>query len=108
MKKVPANPDGSTPPEDGWSLVDFLDKEENPGPGHLMGTEKWATVYLASTPEQAALMGLSLPGVDTVKFSHNLPLLCVMFSSLDVISYLIHLHSCVALSIGFSVTCYLE
>lgn len=80
MKKVPSNPDGITPPQDGWALVDFLDKEENPGPGHLMGTEKWATVYLASTPEQAALMGLSLPGVDTVKFLHNVPLFCVVIS----------------------------
>jgi hypothetical protein len=39
-------------------MVGFLDKEDEARPGHLMGTEKWAAVYLASTPEQAALMGL--------------------------------------------------
>ncbi len=44
--------------DDGWSMVGFLDKEDEARPGHLMGTEKWAAVYLASTPEQAALMGL--------------------------------------------------
>ncbi len=53
--------------DDGWSMVGFLDKEDEARPGHLMGTEKWAAVYLASTPEQAALMGLDLPGINTVR-----------------------------------------
>ncbi|KAH9535296.1 hypothetical protein CY35_17G044900 [Sphagnum magellanicum] len=53
--------------DDGWSMVGFLDKEDEARPGHLMGTEKWAAVYLASTPEQAALMGLDLPGINTVE-----------------------------------------
>lgn len=53
--------------DDGWSKVnDFLDDEETPKPGSLMGTKKWAAVYLASTPEQAVQLGLALPGVDTV------------------------------------------
>jgi len=67
VTKVKAKAQSDDMPEDGWSLYDILDREEdNPGPGSLMGTEKWATVYLASTPEQAAQMGLILPGVDTV------------------------------------------
>lgn len=30
------------------------------------GSTKWASVYLASTPQQAAEMGLTFPGVDEV------------------------------------------
>lgn len=30
------------------------------------GTKHWASVYLASTPQQAAEMGLKFPGVDEV------------------------------------------
>ncbi|KAG0626550.1 hypothetical protein M758_2G134500 [Ceratodon purpureus] len=68
VTKVKAQTQSDDVPEDGWSLYDILDKEEdNLGPGSLMGTEKWANVYLASTPEQAAQMGLSLPGYDTVE-----------------------------------------
>ncbi|XP_024393599.1 protein CHROMATIN REMODELING 20 isoform X2 [Physcomitrium patens] len=68
VKKVESKTESDVAPEDAWSLYDVLDKEEdNPGPGSLMGTAKWASVYLASTPEQAALMGLALPGADTVE-----------------------------------------
>ncbi|GMI65154.1 hypothetical protein like AT1G08600 [Hibiscus trionum] len=31
------------------------------------GSKKWASVYLASTPQQATLMGLKFPGVDEVE-----------------------------------------
>lgn len=31
------------------------------------GSKHWASVYLASTPQQAALMGLKFPGVDEVE-----------------------------------------
>lgn len=34
--------------------------------GILFGTKHWASVYLASTPRQAADLGLSLPGVNEV------------------------------------------
>jgi len=65
--KVQAETLSDDVPEDGWSLYDILDKaEDNPGSGSLMGTEKWASVYLVSTPEQAAQMGLLFPGVDSV------------------------------------------
>ena len=70
MTKVKAQTQSDEVPEDGWSLYDVL--EDNPGPGSLMGTEKWATVYLAETPEQAAQMGLGLPGVDTVCYFNPL------------------------------------
>ena len=53
--------------EDDWFLFDILYKEEdNPGPGSVIGTRKWASVYLADTHEQAARMGLALPKVDDV------------------------------------------
>lgn len=52
--------------DEGWAMVGFLDKEDNPRPGKLMGSKKWAAVYMASTPEQAAALGLDLPGVDCV------------------------------------------
>lgn len=33
----------------------------------LFGSKNWASVYLASTPQQAAEMGLEFPGVDEVR-----------------------------------------
>ncbi|XP_022742818.1 protein CHROMATIN REMODELING 20 isoform X3 [Durio zibethinus] len=35
--------------------------------GACFGSKNWASVYLASTPQQAALMGLKFPGVDEVE-----------------------------------------
>ena len=32
------------------------------------GSKKWASVYMASTPQQAAELGLTFPGVDEVKY----------------------------------------
>ena len=32
------------------------------------GSEHWASVYLASTPQQAAELGLKFPGVDEVRY----------------------------------------
>lgn len=73
VTKVKAKTQSDDVPDDGWSLYEILDKEEDhPGSGSLMGTEKWATVYLADTPEQAAQMGLVLPGVDTVCYFNPL------------------------------------
>lgn len=34
--------------------------------GTRFGSKNWASVYLASTPQQAASMGLKFPGVDEV------------------------------------------
>lgn len=33
----------------------------------LFGSSQWASVYLASTPQQAAELGIKFPGVDEVK-----------------------------------------
>lgn len=48
------------------------------------GSKHWSSVYLASTPHQAAQMGLNFPGVDEVteehlvKFFHlSLPLITI-------------------------------
>ncbi|KAG6555509.1 hypothetical protein Mapa_002744 [Marchantia paleacea] len=61
-------PNHESSQDDGWSKVEeFLDNDESAGPGQLMGTKRWAAVYLASTPEQAAQLGLTLPGIDTVE-----------------------------------------
>jgi transcriptional regulator ATRX len=32
------------------------------------GSKHWASVYLANTPQEAALMGLKFPGVNEVTF----------------------------------------
>ncbi|KAL3686280.1 hypothetical protein R1sor_008854 [Riccia sorocarpa] len=54
--------------DDAWSkLEESLDNDEKEGPGQLMGTKRWASVYLASTPEQAAQLGFTLPGADIVE-----------------------------------------
>lgn len=36
------------------------------------GSKNWASVYLASTPQQAKELGLNFPGVDEVKYLHFL------------------------------------
>lgn len=50
------------------------------------GSKDWSSVYLASTPQQAAELGLKFPGVDEVKqfdvfrcdlLRHDMPLLYV-------------------------------
>ncbi|KAL2624343.1 hypothetical protein R1flu_008588 [Riccia fluitans] len=55
--------------DDGWSkLEEYIDNDEDcERPAQLMGTKRWAAVYLASTPEQAAQLGLTLPGAHTVE-----------------------------------------
>eukprot|EP01018_Ginkgo_biloba_P006063 Gb_33142 [translate_table: standard] len=51
-----------------WGLVDkFFETENDIQKSNVFGTKQWASVYLASTPEQAASMGLNLPGVDEVE-----------------------------------------
>lgn len=39
---------------------------EGSGIDATFGSKTWASVYLASTPQQAALMGLEFPGVNEV------------------------------------------
>lgn len=50
---------------DGWESIDsLLGKEGGEGKFNGFGSRAWASVYLAATPEQAALLGL--PGADEV------------------------------------------
>lgn len=54
------------------------------------GSKHWASVYLASTPQQAAAMGLEFPGVNEVKFS-IMPLFFVIVLMLMMICVYLHL-----------------
>ncbi|WZZ56869.1 hypothetical protein YC2023_056976 [Brassica napus] len=51
------------------------------------GSKHWASVYLASTPQQAAAMGLEFPGVNEVKFS-SMPLFFLIALMLMMIAYI--------------------
>lgn len=69
--------------DDVWSKVEgILYDDIVPQPGKLMGTPRWAAVYLASTPQQAKEMGLGLPGEDTV-----CPIFPYQWSSLLLLSF---------------------
>lgn len=49
-----------------WDLFNKIISEESGGDASF-GSRQWASVYLASTPQQASLMGLKFPGVDEVE-----------------------------------------
>lgn len=49
-----------------WSSVSSMFRNDSSGDCSLFGSQTWASVYLASTPQQAAEMGLKFPGVDEV------------------------------------------
>ncbi|KAK1260994.1 Chromatin structure-remodeling complex protein SYD [Acorus gramineus] len=59
---------GTENSEKDWRLFNELIQSEklceNSG---AFGTKQWASVYMASTPRQAAIMGLNLPGIDEVE-----------------------------------------
>lgn len=63
--------------EKDWHSFSELFQSHNCGEGTSFGGKEWASVYLASTPRQAASLGLKLPGVDEVqllaKCLHNIP-----------------------------------
>ncbi|XP_031397920.1 protein CHROMATIN REMODELING 20 isoform X2 [Punica granatum] len=51
-----------------WSLLNKIFSEGGASESAAsFGTKHWASVYLASTPQQAAEMGLKFPGVDEVE-----------------------------------------
>ncbi|KAK7376285.1 hypothetical protein VNO78_34749 [Psophocarpus tetragonolobus] len=52
--------------EGDWDLFNKL-VSDGSGIDTSFGSKHWASVYLASTPQQAALMGLKFPGVDEVE-----------------------------------------
>ncbi|RDX92098.1 Protein CHROMATIN REMODELING 20 [Mucuna pruriens] len=52
--------------EGDWDLFNKI-VSDGSGVDTSFGSKHWASVYLASTPQQAALMGLKFPGVDEVE-----------------------------------------
>lgn len=51
--------------EGDWVLFNKI-VSDGSGADASFGSKHWASVYLASTPQQAALMGLKFPGVNEV------------------------------------------
>ena len=49
-----------------WDLFNKI-VSDGSGIDASFGSKHWVSVYLASTPQQAALMGLKFPGVDEVE-----------------------------------------
>ncbi|XP_072955978.1 protein CHROMATIN REMODELING 20 isoform X2 [Typha angustifolia] len=54
-------------PEKTWSSFNELIQSRNCAESNSFGSSSWASVYLASTPQQAANLGLKFPGVDEVE-----------------------------------------
>lgn len=52
--------------EGDWDLFNKI-VSDGSGIDASFGSKHWVSVYLASTPQQAALMGLKFPGVDEVE-----------------------------------------
>ncbi|PUZ38800.1 hypothetical protein GQ55_9G225000 [Panicum hallii var. hallii] len=62
--KVPVG-DGDSIEESWSSFNELIKSKENAG--NTFGSSNWASVYLASTPQEAAALGLQFPGVDEVE-----------------------------------------
>ncbi|KAJ8441166.1 hypothetical protein Cgig2_024895 [Carnegiea gigantea] len=66
-KRVAGNDSGKGSAENGevdWSSFNKLFSHHPSTEGISFGSQQWASVYLASTPQQAAAMGIKFPGVD--------------------------------------------
>ncbi|PKA46223.1 DNA repair and recombination protein RAD54 [Apostasia shenzhenica] len=50
-----------------WTSFNELIQSQKSAEGTSFGSQKWASVYLANTPQQAAKLGLNFPGVDEVE-----------------------------------------
>ncbi|XP_020083908.1 protein CHROMATIN REMODELING 20 isoform X2 [Ananas comosus] len=62
------NSDDSTEnPENSWSSFNAIIQSHKRLEDNSFGSSNWAAVYLASTPQQAASLGLKFPGVDEVE-----------------------------------------
>ncbi|KAJ8421421.1 hypothetical protein Cgig2_030836 [Carnegiea gigantea] len=69
-KRVAGNDSGKGSAENGevdWSSFNKLFSHHPSTEGISFGSQQWASVYLASTPQQAAAMGIKFPGVDEVE-----------------------------------------
>lgn len=65
--KVPVGDDDSVKcHEKSWSSFNELIKSKESAE-NTFGSSNWASVYLASTPQEAAALGLQFPGVDEVE-----------------------------------------
>ncbi|KAL5224296.1 hypothetical protein ABZP36_010935 [Zizania latifolia] len=65
--KIPVGDDGSVQcHEKSWSVFNELIKSKECAES-TFGSSNWASVYLASTPQEAAALGLQFPGVDEVE-----------------------------------------
>lgn len=53
-------------PEVDWSSLNKIFSDGVSVDETTFGSKNWASVYLASTPQQAAVMGLKFPGVNEV------------------------------------------
>ncbi|PQQ18968.1 protein CHROMATIN REMODELING 20 [Prunus yedoensis var. nudiflora] len=63
---IDGNKDAVTAEVD-WCSLNKLFSDGATGDGASFGSKHWASVYLASTPQQAAEMGLKFPGVNEVE-----------------------------------------
>ncbi|KAL5990168.1 hypothetical protein ACLOJK_011065 [Asimina triloba] len=62
------NGDSINKPEEDWNSFNHLIQSHKLSQDSIsFGSKHWASVYLASTPQQAAKLGLKLPGVDEVE-----------------------------------------
>ncbi|EEC67097.1 hypothetical protein OsI_33891 [Oryza sativa Indica Group] len=65
--KIPVGDDGSAQcHEKSWNAFNELTKSKEYAESSF-GSSNWASVYLASTPQEAAALGLQFPGVDEVE-----------------------------------------
>ncbi|KAL6641027.1 hypothetical protein ACP70R_019208 [Stipagrostis hirtigluma subsp. patula] len=65
--KIPVGDNGSIQcPEKSWTSFNDLIKSKASAE-NTFGSSNWASVYLASTPQEAAALGLQFPGVDEVE-----------------------------------------
>ena len=67
-----------------WDKFAELCSDKSNLDGISFGSKEWASVYLASTPQQAAELGLNFPGVDEVRVCCSLFILiiCCIFAAL--------------------------
>lgn len=64
-----------------WNSVNKIFSGDSSEECASFGSKHWASVYLASTPQQAAAMGLKFPGVDEV-----IDLVLIDFLPYDIIA----------------------
>ncbi|KAM1251149.1 hypothetical protein ACFX2I_033548 [Malus domestica] len=64
---IDGSKDAVTADVDYWGSFNKLFSDGATAGDALFGSKHWASVYLASTPQQAAEMGLKFPGVDEVE-----------------------------------------